>query len=84
MRSVRCTKRVTLWLRARRICSQPSQKMVEGVRIELFDYTWVECWVDGMKAAGRAPSTISKRVSGLARVMDWAMRRELVQLDKTR
>ena len=58
------------------------RKMVEGVRIELFDYTWVECWVDGMKAAGRAPSTISKRVSGLARVMDWAMRRELVQLDK--
>lgn len=55
---------------------------MEGVRIELFDYTWVECWVDGMKAAGRAPSTISKRVSGLARVMDWAMRRGLVQLDK--
>lgn len=55
-------------------------KAVEGVRIELFDYTWVEGWVESMHAAGKAPSTITKRVSGLARVVDWAMRRNLVSL----
>jgi integrase len=53
---------------------------VEGVRIEVLDYPWVENWVREMHAAGRAPSTITKRVSGLARVIDWAMRRNMVSL----
>ena len=53
---------------------------VEGVRIALLDYEWVEGWVDGFHAAGKAPSTITKRVSGLARVVDWAMRRNMVSL----
>ena len=55
-------------------------KDVQGVRIELFNYGWVERWVAGFHATGRAPSTITKRVSGLARVVDWAMRRELLVL----
>lgn len=58
------------------------QKLVESVRIEHLTYTWVEALVERLKAAGRAPSTITKRIGGLARVVDWAMRRELVSLDK--
>lgn len=57
------------------------QKQVQGVRIELLTYAWVEAFVDRLKAAGRAPSTILKRVSGLARVVDWAMRRNLVSFE---
>jgi len=53
-------------------------KSVEGARIDVFDYTWCETWVDSFKATGRSPSTISKRVSGLARVVDWAMRKNMV------
>lgn len=57
------------------------RKHVEGVRIARFDYVWVETWVEDMHAAGLAPSTITKKVSGLARVVDWAMRRKLVTLE---
>jgi integrase len=56
-------------------------KLVQGVRIELFDYTWVERWVESLKAAGKAPSTVTKRVGALARVVDWAMRRKLVTFE---
>lgn len=56
------------------------RKDVEGVRVALLDYEWVEGWVEGFHAAGKAPSTITKRVSGLARVVDWAMRRNMVSL----
>lgn len=56
------------------------RKMVTGVKVEVLDYSWVERWVDGMHAAGKAPSTITKRVSALARVVDWAMRRDLLSL----
>lgn len=57
------------------------RKAVDEVKIEALDYSWVERWVAGMHAAGKAPSTITKRVSGLARVVDWAMRRKLVSLE---
>lgn len=56
------------------------RKDVEGVRFASFDYGWVERWVEGFHAAGKAPSTITKRVSGLARVIDWAMRRNMIAL----
>jgi integrase len=57
------------------------QKMVSEARVELFDYSWVERWVGDLQAAGKAPSTISKRVSGLARVVDWAMRRKFLSIE---
>ena len=56
------------------------RKDVDGVRVEAFDYGWVERWVESFHAAGKAPSTITKRISGLARVVDWAMRRDMVSL----
>lgn len=56
------------------------QRDVAGVKVERFNYTWVEKWVADMHAIGKAPSTITKRVGGLARVIDWAMRRELISL----
>lgn len=56
------------------------RRAVQGVKVELFNYSWVERWVEGLHAEGKAPSTITKRVSGLARVIDWAMRRELISL----
>lgn len=55
-------------------------KDVGSVRIEAFDYGWVEGWVEAFHAAGKAPSTITKRVSGLARVVDWAIRRDMLSL----
>jgi integrase len=55
-------------------------KDVQGVRLSAFNYGWVERYVEGFKHAGRAPSTITKRISGLARVVDWAMRREMLTL----
>ena len=57
------------------------QKLTESVRIERLSYAWAETLVSDLKAAGRAPSTISKRISGLARVVDWGMRRKLVTLE---
>jgi len=57
------------------------QNLTESVRIERLSYAWAESLVDELKAAGRAPSTISKRISGLARVVDWGMRRKLLSLD---
>jgi integrase len=57
------------------------QRLVQSVRIENLSYSWVEGMVNDLKAAGKAPSTISKRVGGLARVVDWAMRRNMVTLD---
>lgn len=56
------------------------QKLVQGVRIEQLNYAWVEALVDRLKAAGKSPSTILKRVGALGRVVDWAMRRNLVSL----
>lgn len=58
------------------------RKLVQSVRIEQISYAWVEAFVDKLKAAKRSPSTITKRVGGLARVVDWAMRREMVSLTK--
>lgn len=58
------------------------RNLVGSVRIEKLTYSWVEAWVDQFKSTGRAPSTISKRVSGLARVVDWAMRRNMVSFEK--
>lgn len=55
-------------------------KQVAGVRVEVFSYAWVEGWVDQMQREGKAPSTVTKRVSGLARVIDWAMRRDLISI----
>lgn len=57
------------------------RQRVCGVKLARFDYVWVESWVDAMHADGFAPSTITKKVSGLARVVDWAMRRKLVTLE---
>lgn len=57
------------------------QKLTERVRIAQLTYTWVEGLVSDLKAAGKAPSTISKRISGLARVVDWGMRRNMVTLE---
>lgn len=54
--------------------------LVGEVKVELFNYGWVEGWVAKLHGEGKAPSTITKRVSGLARVIDWAMRRELISL----
>ena len=54
------------------------RNMVGDVKMTKLNYGWVENWVADLHAAGKASSTITKRVSGLARVMDWAMRRELV------
>lgn len=56
------------------------RKLVDGVQIKAFNYAWVERWVEGMHLSGKAASTITKKVSGMARVIDWAMRRELVSL----
>ena len=56
------------------------RKDVEGVKVALFDYGWVEGWVEGFHGKNKAPSTITKRVSGLARVIDWAMRRNMLSL----
>ena len=56
------------------------RKDVEGVKVALFDYGWVESWVEGFHGKNKAPSTITKRVSGLARVVDWAMRRNMLSL----
>lgn len=56
------------------------RKAVGEVKIERLSYGWVEGWVDAMKAEGKASSSISKRVCTLARVVDWAMRRDLVTL----
>ena len=54
--------------------------LVGEVKTERLNYNWVEWWVGELHAAGKAPSTITKRVSGLARVVDWAMRKGLVSL----
>lgn len=57
------------------------QKLTQSARIERLSYAWVEGLVDDLKTSGRAPSTIAKRVSGLARVVDWGMRRKLLTLE---
>ena len=56
------------------------RKAVGDVQIERLTYPWVEQWVDDLHASGKASSSIVKRVSTLARVVDWAMRREMVSL----
>lgn len=55
-------------------------RKVGEVAIQRLDYVWVDGWIQGMKDAGLAPSTISKRVGLLARVVDWAMRRKEIAL----
>lgn len=57
------------------------QKLTGALKIDRLSYTWVEGFVSDLKAAGRAPSTIAKRVSGLGRVVDWAIRRKLITLE---
>ena len=56
------------------------RKLVAEVKVERLSYPWVEAWVHELQASGKATSTIVKRVSTLARVVDWAMRREYVTL----
>ena len=56
------------------------RKAVGDVQIERLTYPCVEQWVDDLHASGKASSSIVKRVSTLARVVDWAMRREMVSL----
>lgn len=55
-------------------------RAVGSMRIAKLTYAWAENWVNDLRAARKAPSTISKYVSRLGRVVDWAMRRELVSL----
>lgn len=54
--------------------------LVGKVRLEMITYTWVENWLESLHEAGKAPSTITKRVGALARIIDWAMRRNLVEM----
>lgn len=58
---------------------KPLQKSLQEVATTRLTYGWVETWVDGQKALLK-PSTLTKRVGLLARVVDWGMRRELVTL----
>lgn len=58
---------------------KPLQKSLEGVAMTRLTYSWVEDWVEAMKASLK-PSTLTKRVGLLARVVDWGLRRELINL----
>lgn len=58
---------------------KPLQKSLQEVATTRLTYGWVETWVDGQKALLK-PSTLTKRVGLLARVVDWGMRRELLTL----
>lgn len=53
-------------------------KLVDKTRVEVVNYDWVEHLVARLRADNRAPSTITKRISGIARVVDWAMRKNMV------
>lgn len=55
-------------------------KTVGRTKIIEFSYNWVEIWVNEMVGEGKAPSTIKKRVEFLSRTVDWAMRRNLINL----
>lgn len=55
-------------------------KLVGKTRLELLTHAWVDAWVDEMKAAKLAPSTMLKRVGLLARAVDWGMRKEHITL----
>lgn len=58
---------------------KPLQKALESTAMTRLTYSWVEGWVEGMKTSLK-PSTLTKRVGLLARVVDWAMRREMINL----
>lgn len=58
---------------------RPLQDALQGVAMARLTYSWVEGWVEAMKASLK-PSTLTKRVGLLARVVDWGMRRELINL----
>jgi integrase len=55
-------------------------KDVGKTKLVEIDYAWVERWVNRMKDAPLAPSTITKRVGLLARIVDWGMRRNKLSL----
>jgi integrase len=52
------------------------------MRVERVNYAWAERWVEELRKQGLATSTISKQVGQLARVLDWAMVREMISLAK--
>lgn len=58
---------------------RPLQDALQGVAMARLTYSWVEGWVEAMKASLK-PSTLTKRVGLLTRVVDWGMRRELINL----
>lgn len=58
---------------------KPLTKALESTAVTRLTYAWVEEWVECMKASLK-PSTLKKRVGLLARVVDWAMRRNLLSL----
>lgn len=55
-------------------------KAVSQTRLAVFNYHWVEAWVDEMLKTPLAPSTVVKRVGILARCIDWAMRSDRLAL----
>lgn len=57
----------------------PLTAQLDNVSVTKLTYSWVEHWVDTMRLTLK-PSTLTKRVGLLARVIDWAMRRDLVAL----
>lgn len=56
------------------------RREVTGTRLAVFNYQWVESWVESMKKEPLAPSTLVKRVGVLARCIDWAMRSDRLAL----
>ena len=58
---------------------KPLTSALESTAVARLTYSWVEDWVEAMKIDLK-PSTLKKRVGLLARVVDWAMRRDLISL----
>ena len=58
---------------------KPLTSALESTPVARLTYSWVEDWVEVMKRDLK-PSTLKKRVGLLARVVDWAMRRNLISL----
>lgn len=58
---------------------KPLTSALESTPVARLTYSWVEDWVEAMKRDLK-PSTLKKRVGLLARVVDWAMRRNLISL----
>lgn len=54
--------------------------LIGRVKLTALNYDWVEAWVQQLKAAGLAPSTMKKRVEFLGRALAWAMRKNKISL----